>query len=324
MKTKIVQKIVAPMLFVASFLLLLVAIGSVELADAQYPDVGKLAFRQVTPGAPANTSEIWMMNAMGSNPTRVTCNTRDDLASAWSPNGQMIAFYSQQVVGGLPSQFIYLINVNEGCGPGILLTEGRFPSWSPNGQKIAFDRGHLGVRDIYVRDLADGTEVQLTNDPAFPRNLRTDWSPDGMKIVFARALQAAENIEDIYVMNADGSDVTPLTFDHAGNNGPKWSPDGQRIVFQSNRNGNDEIYVMDADGTNQTRLTFFSIDGRDANQPDWSPDGQKIVFHCETPESIFQLCTMNADGTDVTQITNLPTSSAFPDWTWGHVQPPGP
>jgi Tol biopolymer transport system component len=76
---------------------------------------------------------------------------------------------------------------------------------------------------------------------------------------------------------------------------------------------------MDAGGTNQRRLTFH--DGTDAS-PDWSPDGQKIVFRCDTAGSIVQLCIMNADGTDVMQVTSLPTLSALPDWGRGSVKPP--
>jgi len=280
------------------------------------PTVGGVTFRRSTPGAPGTQSEIWMMNGNGSNPTRVTCNDRDDLAPAWSPNGQQIAFYSQQMIAGLPTQFLYLIDVRDGCAPGTLLTEGRFPRWSPDGKKIVFDRGRLGVRDLFVRNLADGTEVNLTND-ATARNLRGDWSPDGRRIVFARG--AGENAEDIYVMNADGSDMTQLTFNPAGDNAPKWSPDGRHIVFQSDRDGDDEIYIMEADGSNQRRLTFHA--GRDAT-PEWSPDGRKIVFHSDTPGSILQLFVMDADGSGVTQVTDLPTSSAFPAWRGGRVKRP--
>src|SRR5262245_54121257 len=101
-----------------------------EAASAMHP-AGKLTFRLRlnTPGA---QGDIWMMNADGSNPTRVTCTSNPRLtvtAPAWSPNGRTIAFYSAEVVGG--PQFIYLIDVTEDCGPGTLLTAGRFPRWSP-------------------------------------------------------------------------------------------------------------------------------------------------------------------------------------------------
>ena len=62
--------------------------------------------------------------------------------------------------------------------------------------------------------------------------------------------------EELYVMNADGSDVTRLTdtgghisYDH------RWSPDGRRIAFASDQSGNYEIYVMNSDGSGLVRLT---------------------------------------------------------------------
>jgi len=62
--------------------------------------------------------------------------------------------------------------------------------------------------------------------------------------------------EEIYVMDADGSNQTNLTNNAAADNVPRWSPDKSKIAFYSNRDDvNGEIYVMDADGSNQTRLT---------------------------------------------------------------------
>ena len=61
--------------------------------------------------------------------------------------------------------------------------------------------------------------------------------------------------EEIYVMDADGSDQTRLTSNDTNDYSPEWSPSGSQIVFLSLRDGNPEIYVMDADGNNQTRLT---------------------------------------------------------------------
>jgi dipeptidyl aminopeptidase/acylaminoacyl peptidase len=57
--------------------------------------------------------------------------------------------------------------------------------------------------------------------------------------------------DEIFTMNADGSDVRQLTANAAADTRPDWSPDGTKIVFESNRDGNSEIYVMNADVTVQ-------------------------------------------------------------------------
>src|ERR687897_171659 len=80
----------------------------------------------------------------------------------------------------------------------------------------------------------------------------TDVGLDG-RIVFAKSLSGDDPYAtDIYVMNADGSDVTKLT-DNAADEvsiEPSWSPDGEKIAFSSDRNDNEgsyDIYVMNVD-----------------------------------------------------------------------------
>jgi Tol biopolymer transport system component len=98
------------------------------------------------------------------------------------------------------------------------------------------------------------------------------WSPDGSRIAF---FAGGEGTHDVFVMDADGSDVVALTHDRGDDVSPAWSPDGSRIAFVSDRNGNDDLYVVDPDGTNEQRLT-------DDPAPDeafaWSPDGARIVY----------------------------------------------
>ena len=74
---------------------------------------------------------------------------------------------------------------------------------------------------------------------------------------------------EIYVMDADGSNVQRLTQHAKVNYQASWSPDGKRFAFDSTRDSNWDIYVMDADGSNVQRLTQHEkVDAR----PVWSQD----------------------------------------------------
>ena len=310
------------------------------------------------------------MNADGSRQTRLTDSPRSDAEPNWSPDGRRIVFGSNRD----GKSEIYVMNA-DGSGATRLThndENDRFPRWSPDGRQIAFE----SVDEIFVMN-ADGSGlIQLTDNYAREGSLR--WSPVGGSSAAASvhpsptptaAGTAPQNPlpglaarggrivfrshrdgnPEIYVMNADGSDVTRLTDDGAYDWLPSWSPDGQRIAFGSRRSGNSEIYVMNADGSGVTRLTyseaswgpswspngrriaFSSWDGTDgisvmdadgwavtrlANSesfepdPSWSPDGRRIAF-----ESSGEIYVMDTDGSDVTQLTDNDVSDYSPSWS---------
>jgi Tol biopolymer transport system component len=78
------------------------------------------------------------------------------------------------------------------------------------------------------------------------------WSPDGTRIAY----QAAGGGSDIWVMNADGSNQTQLTFTNRGfETTSSWLPDGQEIAFTSIDGSSSDIFTIASDGTDRINLT---------------------------------------------------------------------
>ncbi|MCB9437671.1 MAG: PD40 domain-containing protein [Anaerolineales bacterium] len=117
---------------------------------------------------------------------------------------------------------------------------------------------------------------------------------------------------EIYVMNADGTNVRQLTFNNVNDDKPSWSKDGTRIAWESEVDGDFEIFMMNADGTNIQQLT-----NNDVNDwgPAWNPTGTQIAFHSDEDGDI-ELFVMDADGNNRRQVTNNSGSTdRSPTWS---------
>jgi Tol biopolymer transport system component len=185
------------------------------------------------------------------------------------------------------------------------------PSVSPDGKYLAFgsERNGFGYQ-IFISDFLGIQVVQLTS-PNFVDHAPA-WSPDGSKIAFGRC-NPDQTICDVYTINRDGTNETPVCGSPQDDDSPRFSPDGQQIVFASNRSGNYEIYKCSVNGSNVTPLAASpAVD----LYPSWTSDGSKIIFSSSRDAgSTYELYLMNADGSNVIRLTNNTVNDIYPDFS---------
>ena len=211
--------------------------------------------------------------------------------------------------------------------------------------KIIFQAtvGEMKCDQIFTMNL-DGSEKKIVSTGK-GRTTCSYFLPGNQKIIYASTHLAGDDCPpppdrskgyvwklydsfDIFSANADGTDVHRLTSSTGYDAEATVSPKGDKIVFTSTRDGDPELYVMDIDGSNQTRLTFEK--GYDGGAF-FSLDGSKIVFRASRPKtetelsdynelannglfrpSILEIYVMNADGSDIVQVTNFGKASFAP------------
>jgi TolB protein len=145
-----------------------------------------------------------------------------------------------------------------------------------------------GMTEIYSMNPDGSGVVRLTTGPG-TSSWSPRWTPDHRKIVFVSNRNGSE---EIFIMEADGSNATQLTFTACCDRNPVVSPDGTRIAFQRLGAG---IFLMNLDGSNPTQVTFDLGDVH----PAWYPDGSRIIF-ANIADPIHAFWKVNADGSNRT------------------------
>lgn len=159
-------------------------------------------------------------------------------------------------------------------------------------------------------------------------DLPGDYSPNGKRLVFAR-LDHASDPDGLYTVKADGSRlhrITPVGTILGPDSGGNWSPQGDEIVFARRMapGMRTQLWVVHADGSGLHEIDvrgdvpcgsgpISDPSSRGCFDPHWSPDGTKIVFTNITGSTGKHVYTVNADGTDATQITGEGGGES-PDW----------
>lgn len=156
------------------------------------------------------------------------------------PLGDGVVFARMNPASEMGFYFVRL----DGSGLRALTPTGRNhdPAPDPAGRRLAY----VSEGDIYVMDLRSGARTRLTRTPTqYKGGLAV--SPNGRQLAFTRI--DSGRLEQIFVMDIDGTNVRRVSRGDFYDFLPRWSPDGSRLAFTSSRDGTLGVYTMRLDGS---------------------------------------------------------------------------
>lgn len=191
--------------------------------------------------------------------------------------------------------------------------------------RILFLSDRFGQTRLMIYDPADGrvgqvtqswpyTAAQVAQQSAAGVSVRVEGRPCGGETTHVGGREVLVDPDDpartcaqLIITGPGDAPARELTQNGYIHYDPAVSPDGQWITYVSTLHGGDDIFKIQPDGKHNTRLTqnVWEWD----KHPSWSPDGARIVFWSNR-DGRKQLYIMNADGTDVRNISG----NAFNDW----------
>ena len=184
--------------------------------------------------APLNT-DIFIADANGNNARPLIATPDLDYNPSFSPDGRWVVFTSTR------NGSADLFRVPAAGGTAERLTDhAAFDDQgvlSPDGHRLAFVSSRNGQADIWILELASGVLRNLTNHPG--GDFRPAWSPDGGQIAFSSDRESSAPMfgftvlhsTEIYVVQADGTNLRRVTSRHAAAGSPSWSSDGRLLVY---------------------------------------------------------------------------------------------
>lgn len=189
----------------------------------------------------------------------------------------------------------------------------RYPALSPSGENLAFT--YQG--DIWVMNMESQIPIRITIHEAY--DSYAIWSPDGQQIAFSSNRYGSE---DVFVINADGSELKRLTFHPSTDKVNSWTHK-DRILFETRRitvqvERDQEIFYVSPNGGEALKL--MEALGSDAIE---SPDGKKVAFvrgSCRITRQAYKgsanrdIWLYDKEDKSYTQITTNDYNEFSPEW----------
>ena len=268
--------------------------ATAEVAFIGNPPTGRIVFTCSID----SYDQICLMNADGSDVTRLTTTAATDYYASISPDGTEILFSSMRTgafqLYRMDPDGVNVERLTNGLGSLYA------PEVSPDGSSIVFTVETGGTQNIWIMDRDGGNPQALTNTRG--GNIDPTWSPDGTQIAFASTRSGSTQL---WVMERDGSDPRQVTDLPNMGGRSSWSPDGSSLAFYAGPKTDHNIFAINIDGTNLRQLT----NGGDNLGPCFSPDGDWITF-TSFRDFNNEIYIMRPNGSEQTRLTFGPRA----DW----------
>jgi TolB protein len=219
------------------------------------PDGQQIAFISY---ASMGDGDVYIMNADGSDPRRLTMLDTEIFHPAWSPDGRRLLFFAGP--DGLTGK-LYVVEADGSdlrqLGPNQVFGA----DWSPDSQHLTYRALDNGIISSYEADLS-GNAL-----PLFPANAHFGvafWSPSGRRLAFASDMGGAWGI---FVASADRPDARGIYFDPYAFRTIDWSPDDTRLVFDSPMESDPDFTIASADGSWLRKIDSGGL----LPHPQWQP-----------------------------------------------------
>lgn len=149
---------------------------------------------------------------------------------------------------------------------------GSDPSVSPDGSQIAYFEYTDGTMNLVTIGIDGSNKTRLTDFDDGTWFQVADWSPDGSKLVFGMFRNYQQNL---YIANADGTDIKPIMVDEWEELDAHWARDG-KIYFSADPDGVFNIYSYDPETGEFLQITNV-IGG--AQSPQITPEGNLVYSY---------------------------------------------
>jgi serine/threonine protein kinase/Tol biopolymer transport system component len=254
-----------------------------------------------------NTNGMYMsimLVSLDDHSTRMATPFRWDMVSrvAWMSDGKGLMIVGREHLAGQSNQVWYLdltsgqvhrltIDLNNYDGATLSLTSDQ--------TKLLVVQQNSNSSIFILPDGDSRHARQITSPSADEEGMSgLDWTPDRLLVFASRA----GGNDDIWIMNADGSEKQQLTSNSYGEWSPSVSWDGKLITYISERDTTPHIWRMDIDGNNQKQLTTGALDDY---YPTFSSDGQWIYFYSYRNNGRQNIWRVPVDGGDPKKVCDV-------------------